>query len=363
MGLALNLLIQTALISADQTVLLQPASPALLRIDFNFNFGNELPPFPKEPVLTGKEVSRGLIPTFPPTPLLRNISENLLLLNTDHSRDFVNGRVGTYRSTYRGHVIFQDLGVTTGREGVEIPYTLDLFTYEHGCAGWVHVKSGWEGTIAVWGQKWRLGIMDNLDGRIGESDILCLRREPAEPKERPIEITPVPRQLFLDGHAFDLGFVFKAAGTGAVLEATLTETNFPLGNINIAATGCRFVRLGNKQLTAVLDSRAVTNLVPAGTYNIEDCVLDVIPGMFRQPSFIRCGQKITVKPGKTASLEIGPPLRNTVQVTRDRNALRLTYQLLGRAGEQYEYYNWRDRPRFAVYKGPFELGGGALPFG
>jgi hypothetical protein len=32
---------------------------------------------------------------------------------------------------------------------------------------------------------------------------------------------------------------------------------------------------------------------------------------------------VVVKPGETASLAIGLPLRNTVQVTRERNLLRL----------------------------------------
>jgi hypothetical protein len=72
---------------------------------------------------------------------------------------------------------------------------------------------------------------------------------------------------------------------------------------------------------------------------------------------------VVIAAGQTASLAIGPPLRNTVQVTRERNLLRLTYQCLGQAGEQYEYYNWRDRPRFAVWNGPVRIGSGALPFG
>lgn len=110
----------------SQTIVLKPASAPGLRIDFNYNFQNALPPFQKEPVLPGKEVARGLIPTVPPTPLLRNIDNKELLLNTDHTRDFVNGKVATYRSTYNGHVFFRDLRVSSIRDGVEIPYTLDL---------------------------------------------------------------------------------------------------------------------------------------------------------------------------------------------------------------------------------------------
>ena len=116
--------------ASSQTIILHPAAAPGLRIDFNYNFQNALPPFQKEPALPGKEIARGLIPTVPPTPLLRNINDKELLLNTDHTRDFVNGKVATYHSSYNGHVFFRDLRVSSTRDGLEIPYTLDLFTYE-----------------------------------------------------------------------------------------------------------------------------------------------------------------------------------------------------------------------------------------
>jgi hypothetical protein len=123
----------TSVSAPSQTFILHPASAPALRIDFNYNYQNALPRFQKEPVLPGMEVARGLIPTVPPTPLLRNINDNELYLNTDHTRDLVNGKLATYRSTYRGHVIFTNLSVSSIREGLEIPYTLDLVTYEHWC--------------------------------------------------------------------------------------------------------------------------------------------------------------------------------------------------------------------------------------
>jgi len=353
----------TAVSAPSQTVILRPASTPPLRIDFNYNFQNALPPFPQEPGFPGKEVARGLIPTVPPTPLLRNITDNELYLNTDHTRDFVNGKVVTYRSRHTGHVFFPDLSVSSIRDRLELPYTLDLFTYEHGCAGWLHVRSGWAGEVAIGGQPWRLMVVDNLDGQIGRDDTLHLQRLPPSKTSRMIAITPAPQALFLDGHAFNLGFTFKPGETGSVLEAVFAETNLPLGRLSVAARGCRYVCLSNEWITAVVDAAAGTSSIPAGTYQITDCLLDESPGLFRQPTFIRCGRTVVIAAGQTASLEIGPPLRNTVQVTRERNLLRLTYQLLGQAGEQYEYYDWKARPRFAVWNGPVRIGSGALPFG
>jgi hypothetical protein len=347
----------------SQTVILQPGRPATLRIDFNYNWDKALPPFPKEPPLAGKRHARGLIPTVPPTPLLRNISENALYLTTDHSRDFVNGLVATYHSRYDGHVLFEGIQVRSVRDGLEIPYTLDMYTYEEGCAGWFQVRSGWDGEIELAGERWRLAVVDNLDGVIGQDDVLCLQRMGAGQIGPLVEIKPVPRRLFLGGRTYDLGFRFKDRQPGACLEATLTETNLALAPLALDARGCSYVRLGNDEVTALLDASTVTNLVPAGIYRVEDCLVGPAHGLFRPPAFIRCSQEVRVAVGQTASLRVGLPLRNTVSITRERNMLRLTYQLLGEAGEQYEYYDWRDRPRFSVYKAGVKIGGGNLPFG
>ncbi len=368
-GILLSLaLVPTALAgdaapAPSQAIILHPEPAPPLRIDFNYNFQNALPPFAKEPALPGKEIARGLIPTVPPTPMLRVVTDNELRLNTDHTQDFVSGKVATYYSLYRGHVIFTNLAVTSIRDGLEIPYTLDLFTYEHGCAGWVHVRSGWKGELSVAGQPWRVALVDNLNGQVGADDTLYLRRLTGPKTNALIALTPVPKTLFLDSHAFNLGFAFKPGETGAVVEAVFSETNLPLGTLNVAAQNCGYVYLSNKWITAVLDASAGASSVPTGSYKITGCVLDQARSLLYQPSFIRCDRTVVVEPGQTASLAIGPPLRNTVKVTRERNLLRLTYQLLGQAGEQYEYYNWRDRPRFAVWNGPVKIGAGALPFG
>jgi hypothetical protein len=157
----------------SQTIILRPAPAPPLRIGFDYNFQKALPPFPKEPALPGKEIARGLIPTVPPTPLLRVITDNELRLNTDHTGDFVAGKTATYRSFYNGHVVFTNLTVTTIRDGLEIPYTLDLFSYEHGCAGWLDVRSGWKGQITVADQPWRVVLVQaRRDGRCRRGRLL-----------------------------------------------------------------------------------------------------------------------------------------------------------------------------------------------
>ncbi len=112
--------------AVTRTVVLHPIRGAYLRIDFNYNFAQALPPFAHEPVLAGKQTARGLIPTVPPTPLLRNITDNELYLKVDHSQDYSVGSSVAYRSRYIGHVLFEDLQVSTARDGTPLHNTVEV---------------------------------------------------------------------------------------------------------------------------------------------------------------------------------------------------------------------------------------------
>ncbi len=349
--------------SLTRTLVLRPVRGPALRIDFNYNFRNALPAFEKEPAFEGKEIARGLIPTVPPTPFIRNISDNELYLNTNHDQDFVTGPLATYKSTYVGHVLFQDLRVSTRQGPLVIPYTVNLITYEHGCAGWLMVRSGWQTEFELDGAKWVFGIVDNLDGQIDSEDHLFLRDCRQGTDAFMTSDCPVPRTLFFAGHTFRLDFVFKPMATSVVLKAALTEIQPPMGRLDIEAKGCRFLRLQNEGLAVVLNSSIETVSLPAGDYQIADCVLDYEPGRPVKPRFLRCGRTVSVKTGHTACLRIGPPLTNTVAVSRNKNLLSIRYQLVGSAGEQYEYYDWKNRPSFVIYKGPLRIARGILPFG
>lgn len=346
-----------------RTVVLHPARTRELRINFNYNFGNVLPPFQNEPALDGKVTARGLIPTVPPTPLLRNIAANELYLKTDHSRDFSAGGLTTYRSRYDGHVLFQGLRVATERETLTIPYTLDLYTYETGCAGWLLVKSGWEGSCDLEGQRWDFQITDNLDGRIDSNDILFLTHAGSTPGGVWLTECPVPGTLFFGGRTFHLDFAFKSAADQVVLEMTLSELHPPLAELNIETAGCQHLRLHSESLTAVLNAPAGRITLPVGTYRVENCIPDARRSVQEGLTFAGCSRQVSVQTGQAASLRIGQPLSNSVTISRDRNLLQLGYQLLGAGGERYECRNWANRTSFQIYKGPLRIAGGTFPFG
>ena len=348
---------------ATCTVVLRPTKGPGLRIDFNYNFRNALPPFENEPALPGKATARGLVPTVPPTPILRNITDNELYLKADHNRDFSEGSPATYKSRYNGHVLFEGLQVSTERDSLVIPYTIHLFTYETGCAGWFEVESAWAGEFDLDGISWTLGIVDNLDGRIDAGDLLYLEDTRKTGKRTLTPVCPVPETLFFAGHTFRLNLAFRSVASETVLEAAMTELHPEMGELTIEADGCRRLRLRSDPLTAILDDPEGRISLPAGVYRVEDCVLRDESIQWGGPKFVQYNRSLSIQPGKTASLRLGKPLSNTVEVSRDRNLLRLSYQLAGAGGEQYSYYNWASRPSFQICKGPLRIARGTFPFG
>jgi hypothetical protein len=347
-----------------RTVVLHAGRSQELRINFDYSVENTLPPFENEPALNGKMTARGLIPTVPPTPLLRNITDNELYLKIDHNRNFSQGERITYKSRYVSHhVLFENLRVATQRGSLTIPYLVNLYTYERGCSGWLMVESSWKGQLDLDGRKWTLGIVDNLDGQIDSGDLLYLTEEAQTDPTTQAPMCPVPQTLFLAGRTFRLDFAFKSADKEVVLEATLTELHPTLGQLNVTADSCVHLRLEDDGQTVLLNRPAGVLSLPIGNYRVADCILYDQQKQRRGPPFVRYSQTVSITTGQIASLRLGAPLNNTVEVSRHGNLLSLKHQLVGAGGEQYNDYHPRIGPSFAVYKGPLKIGAGDFPFG
>jgi hypothetical protein len=212
-----------------QVIVLRPVREEGPPMDFDYNFRNALPPFEKEPAWEGKQVARGLIPTTPPTPLIRNITDGELYLKADHGQDFTTGSPVTYKSQCGDgiHVVFNNLQVFTQQGSLAIPYTVGVRTYRTGYAGRLFVTCGWSGMLERDGKSWKFTVVDNLDGHIDGQDRLRLTDSRPGP-EASYHDCPVPRILSFDGHTYRLDFTFKPAVTDVVLEAALTEMQLPM---------------------------------------------------------------------------------------------------------------------------------------
>jgi hypothetical protein len=344
---------------------LRPAQVSGLRIDLTQDFRRIQPPFQKEPALEGRQIARGWIPTAPPTPLLRDITDGQLHVKADHDPDFTGGSLATYASQCRDgvHASFQGVQVFSRQGSLAIPYTLDLSTYRRGLSGWLNVRSGWTTRLETDSGCWMLTVIDNLDGQIDGQDRLIL--EPILPTDGSLSRhdCPAPQVLFLDGQAFHLDFQYQEAEKGIVLEATLTDLQLPMGELQVDASGCRSLALRDDRQVVLLSNLAGVLSVPVGRYRVEDCVLHREPNQWLGPVFSECGQEVSVESGRAASLRLGLALTNSIVVTRDRNLLAFKYRLVGAGGELYDYDNPANSPAFRVYKGPVRIGKGSFGFG
>ena len=125
----------------------------------------------------------------------------------------------------------------------------------------------------------------------------------------------------------------------------------------------KHLRLRNEEQFVLLNNPTGTVSLPAGDYQVDDLVPDYEADRSARPRFISSDQNVSIRPGQTALLRVGPPLRNTVDVSMDRNLLRIEYKLVGAGGEQYQYYDWENRPSFSIYKGQLKIANGTFPFG
>jgi len=344
-----------------QVLTLRPVREQGPPLEFDYNSRNALPPFEKEPPLAGKVIARGLIATIPPTPLIRNITDGELYLKTDHGRDFTTGASATYQSQCSDgvHVVFNDLRVFTTQGSLTIPYTVGVHTYRMGYAGRLFVLSGWSGTLERDGRSWKFTVVDNLDGQIDGQDRLHLT-DTRQSTLACYHDCPVPRILFLDGHTYRLDFTLQSVGSEIVLETVVTEVQLPLGELKVEADGCRSLDLRDDRQVAFLDNPQGVLSLPPGNYRVADCVLRSQGAPLQ---FAGCDRPVSVQPGQTTSLRVALPLNNTIVAARDRNLLRLTYQLAGAGGESYHYGGPMRLPSFRIYQGPLRIFEGSFGFG
>jgi hypothetical protein len=160
-----------------------------------------------------------------------------------------------------------------------------------------------------------------------------------------------------------LGFAFRSVSSKVVLEATLTEIQPALGQLDLKADGCLLLRLRDDRQMAVLSRPAGTVSLPVGNYRVDSVFLYNQTGRSIPLTFAGCDQTVPIVSGQVTPLRIGAPLRNGIELSRDRNLLLLKYQLVGAGGDRYELRDLRHCPSFTVHQGPLKIGGGTFPFG
>ena len=164
------------------------------------------------------------------------------------------------------------------------------------------------------------------------------------------------------GHTYDLSCVFQDEQGSIFLNVAFAEVTGDLGTIQIKAHGVESLSLRNEQCLVLLNPSDADAVIPEGDYHIDSCLLKYDPNLNGNPQFKADDRIITVRSGHTTSL-VGAPLTNTITVNRHKNEVQLIYGLQGLGGEQYQFYNWKSRPSFDIYKGPMKIMSGLFGLG
>ena len=259
------------------------------------------------------------------------------------------------------------------------------------------VRSGWQGDVGFDEKLWRMSVVDNMDGSINHRDIIILRpntdtinnnKQSSLSKKDYIKKAiykaqtslsyqlPVTRNLFFNGHNFDLAFNFASSDENKKLTVHFTEKHPPLGKLILEGEHIKRLTLeqGNTNeddVLVILDSPPPEVHIPAGTFIKQKVILETKQSKGQISS--ECRQKLLISEEKPATLKIGGPLNNSIKISRNGPYLKLDYVLVGNGEEPYHRQvqalpaqfvaDRKSPPQFAVYNGDKKIASGSFEYG
>ena len=123
----------------------------------------------------------------------------------------------------------------------------------------------------------------------------------------------------------------------------------------------RLVFLGENGQSSLFEKPGKSIELPVGQYQLQESHLDGGYVSFQRPGIKN--KWITIDENKPAVLEVGAPLKQTIQVKRRGKALVLDYKLLGIGGESYNNNDRNKPPRLIIYNGDEEINSGRFEYG
>jgi len=146
-----------------------------------------------------------------------------------------------------------------------------------------------------------------------------------------------------------------------------TEQTVALGDLKLTGQFIQRLMLpGVNGYLVICDRPSQTVKVPTGDYSTPEVLLDQNGVQaYCKPIQWQPGKKFSVTARTPATLAVGGPLTNSVEVTRHGAELRLNYQLLGAGGQVYHMLrvDSSQPPGFAIYKGEKQIASGTFEFG
>lgn len=337
----------------------------------NLDFMPYYETFEKEPNFK-VPVVRGLLPAGSQDkdqiPFIWDRKENKLYLDINRNNDLTDDGSFTSHSDDREYGFFNDIPFKFEADSVEIHSVITVILYDFNLSySYFYIQTGFTGEIELYGKKWKIAIVDNLNGKINSDDQLYLL-----PGEMNLNLryqqNPfyVPETIFSDGHNYSISSEILNKNDKPVLQLTLTESDYPKGEINIMGKSIRLLTLETDSGLVQLDSPEGRITVPAGEYSIKNVLLDAgSKGIFNAINYSIIDIKIIAGDKENNDLNIGAPLNNTTSVSRMGNVIALDYELLGSGGERYEKITQilTETPTVSVFSGDKKIATGKFEFG
>jgi len=337
--------------------------------------------FKKEPDFGDRKIIRGAIPVAREEKeflcFAWDVSELKLYLDLNRNLDLTDDPSGVFQGQGNKYQqSFHNVRFKSINSQVPFLYHVTVHFSHYSLFGTpvrcvVNVRSGWQGDIGLYGRKWQLRVVDNLDGIIGPDDILTLRPY-KEGQEEPVNFSSYdrldpPQRIFFDGHDYDLGFGFEPGTGGSQLVATFKESPSPLGTLEMKGSHISrlILREGKDRDSSLvlLDFPGNKVLVPARVYSKQRIFLD--GGEIFAVLYANSRNEIPVIHDKVTPLKLGTPLAHTVEMSRHGTELMLDYQLVGVGGERYVNFgkDFDNRPAFTIYRGKKQIASGSFEYG
>ena len=340
-------------------------------------------PFEKEPDFGEHKILRGQLATWnldteKDLDFIWDVTAGSLYVDLNGDGDLTNdpnGVLETHSDTggrYQFHNFPEFSMSVESQEGVH-HYRINATGQDYPSFHYVTfaIRSGYGGTVALYGQNWKFEIVDRLRAQVDTGDTLSVRptgQSGEAPLQNYISELPAPQRLFLDEHCYDMSFEFrKSESQTPALWCTLTERDVPLAKLRVEGQNINQLVLNNGEMLVLPCLGDEEKTVPVGDFVCQGLSLKVDEERTASPRMLS-DIIISISADGENVLRAGGPLNQSVHIERVGKTLRFNYEIIGAGGEKYDIqqinnYDYNKKPSVAIYKGDLQVGSGSFEYG
>ncbi len=188
-----------------------------------------------------------------------------LYLDLNRNRDLTDDSAGVFSARETQRVYYQtftNVHLLFNTASGESPVLADINFYDYGsrpsCS--LAVRSLWQGKVTLQGRDWQVGIVPNNLNQSGSFENGRLLLRPWEKRNQPfntydgsLATIPFSRNLFVDGHAYQLDLTVRPQDGETRPALQFMEQSVPLGELKITGKFIQRLVLPGGPYLVVLD--------------------------------------------------------------------------------------------------------------